>query len=614
MRKDDYSVTEIEALLLAQEARHEKVKKQVENVSANVAQRSFLQNGRGQQSFHKGGFQNGRGGNGFFSQRGGFQNGGAQRRGFLNGNSQNRSFRVQGGRVWQNSKPQCQVCGRMGHIGVNCYNRFNQSFTEATLVQFISQNQNSQNKQNGGVSAEALLATPETLNDDAWFADNDASNHLTNDVSNLQVKQSYDGGEQVHIANGSGSDIVHIGNSELLSNSKIVKLNQILHVSKNLLSISKFAKDNRVFFEFHSERCFVKSQDDHRVLLEGRIKRGLYLFDSLNFSHKVSNPVSVNTASTNVSSSACSFPFVAIFVSSSSNFGLWHCRLGHLAFPVVKSVLTACNLPTLNNKNDAQFCEACCLGKIHAVSFPSSSTMYNFPLELVYSDLWGPAPVNSSRNFRYYISFVDAFSKYTWVYLLKAKSNAFEAFKMFKAQAELQLNTKIKSFQSDSGGEFRSFSKFLEDNGIQHRLSCPHTHQQNVSAERKHRHIIEVTLSLLAHASLPLKFWDEAILSSVFLVNRLPTPVLNGSCPLQKHPPTSVSFVVDPTVSSSPSVPIVLTPINSTHTRVLSTQNLPTNIPNNSGLNVAGSLVPSLIDGSTDEGSESSRTDSARVV
>jgi hypothetical protein len=61
-----------------------------------------------------------------------------------------------------------------------------------------------------------------------------------------------------------------------------------------------------------------------------------------------------------------------------------------------------------------------------------------------------------------------------------------------------------------------------------------HAHQQNGSAERKHRHIVEVRLSLLAHAKMPLKFWDEAFLTVVFLINRLPSRVINGYSPFKR--------------------------------------------------------------------------------
>jgi histone deacetylase 1/2 len=63
-------------------------------------------------------------------------------------------------------------------------------------------------------------------------------------------------------------------------------------------------------------------------------------------------------------------------------------------------------------------------------------------------------------------------------------------------------------------------------------VSCPHTSQQNGVAERKHRHLVETGLALLAHSSLPLRFWDEAFLTACYLINHMPTPVLNKETPL----------------------------------------------------------------------------------
>jgi hypothetical protein len=75
---------------------------------------------------------------------------------------------------------------------------------------------------------------------------------------------------------------------------------------------------------------------------------------------------------------------------------------------------------------------------------------------------------------------------------------------------------------------------FFRSLGIAHRVSCPHTHQQNGSAERKHRHIVETGLALLAHAHIPLKFWYEAFLTATYLINRLPTRVIDNKCPLER--------------------------------------------------------------------------------
>ena len=117
--------------------------------------------------------------------------------------------------------------------------------------------------------------------------------------------------------------------------------------------------------------------------------------------------------------------------------------------------------------------------------------------------------------------------------LLK-KNDALPIFIQFQKYVERYFNLKIKSIQSDWGGEFRSLSKFFETCGIAHRLSCPHTHQQNGAVERKHRHIVETGLALLYHANLPLRFWDDAFQTACYLINRLPTPTLHNITPFEK--------------------------------------------------------------------------------
>jgi len=96
---------------------------------------------------------------------------------------------------------------------------------------------------------------------------------------------------------------------------------------------------------------------------------------------------------------------------------------------------------------------------------------------------------------------------------------------------ELQLNHKIKALQFDGGGEFRPFTKFLNEQGIVHILTFPHTHHQNGFVERKHRNIVDTGLTLLAHAKMPLSIWDHAFTTTTYLINRMPTPTLHNKSP-----------------------------------------------------------------------------------
>jgi hypothetical protein len=83
------------------------------------------------------------------------------------------------------------------------------------------------------------------------------------------------------------------------------------------------------------------------------------------------------------------------------------------------------------------------------------------------------------------------------------------------------LIKKILAMQTDWGGEYEKLNPFFKKIGIAHHVPCPHAHQQNSSAEKKHRHIIEIGLALLAKASMPLKFWDEAFATTARLINVL---------------------------------------------------------------------------------------------
>jgi hypothetical protein len=88
------------------------------------------------------------------------------------------------------------------------------------------------------------------------------------------------------------------------------------------------------------------------------------------------------------------------------------------------------------------------------------------------------------------------------------------------------LGHKIIIVQSDWGGEYDKLNSFFRSICISHHVSCPHTHQQNSAVEHKHHHNIDMGLALLAHDSIPLKYWDEAFLTATFLINRTP---LNSS-------------------------------------------------------------------------------------
>lgn len=119
---------------------------------------------------------------------------------------------------------------------------------------------------------------------------------------------------------------------------------------------------------------------------------------------------------------------------------------------------------------------------------------------------------------------------------MKYKHEVFTIFKDFKNLVENKFSTRIKSFQSDSGGEYtkRDFQKIFLQHGIQFRSSCPAHPEQNGLAERKHRQIVDTGLTMLAHSFMPIKYWDCAFETAIYLINRLPTKTLHLEIPFTK--------------------------------------------------------------------------------
>ena len=388
----------------------------------------------------------------------------------------------------------CQLCGKEGHTVIRCFRRFDTNYT-------------------GPPQKSASSAQTSSYGIDSnWYMDTGATDHITSDLEKLSFREKYHGGDQVHAANGSGMEIVHVGQSTLRTPDSNLHLNRILHIPathKNLLFVHRLTNDNNVFVEFHPNHYAIKQEQTKRTLLTGRCKGGLYPLRS-----------STNNSSPNKQALGAVKP----------SCSLWHHRLGHASTSVVKQILSRHSFPFVFDSNKGHVCNACQQGKTHQLPYPRSTSVSDRPLDLIFSDVWGPAPTSVGRH-SYYVSFIDDHSKFVWIYLLRHKSEVFQCFHNFQKLVERQFSRKILAVQTDWGGEYRSLNSFFQRIGISHHVYCPHAHQQNGSAERKHRHIVEVGLSLLSHASMPLKFWDEAFLTAVHLINRLPPKVIDNDSP-----------------------------------------------------------------------------------
>jgi hypothetical protein len=348
-----------------------------------------------------------------------------------------------------------------------------------------------------------------------WYPDTAVTNHMTTDLNNLNLQaDEYIRSEKIRVGNGQGLKIAHYGASYLLAKHHIC-LPNMLHVPQlttNFFSIHKLAHDNNAIVEFHFDLFYIEDKITETILLQGRSKDGLY-------------PVIPSTKST-------SSP--AAYIGEITSTNQWHKRLGHPSSRIVNNIASYFQLQLSSKRMAASVCNACQLGKSHCLPFLLSPSVSTFPLELIFCDVWGPPPALSLNKNHYYISFVDDYSKFIWIFPIHRKSNVLTVFQKFHKHFERMFSRKLTSIQIDGGGEFHSLIPNFSTNGILHSLACLYTHQQQGRVERRHHYIVETRLTLLATSSVPHSYWDEAFVTATFLINILPTKILDNISPFEK--------------------------------------------------------------------------------
>ena len=179
-------------------------------------------------------------------------------------------------------------------------------------------------------------------------------------------------------------------------------------------------------------------------------------------------------------------------------------------------------------------CESCQLGKHTRVAFPQQlNNRANSPFELAHTDVRGPCRTASTLGFQYFVTFIDDYSRCTWLFLIKNRAELYSTFQKFYAEILTQFNISIRVLRSDNAREYFSapFISFMSQHGILRQSSCAHTPQQNGVAKRKNRYLIETTRNLLLHYHVPFRFWGDVLLTAYYLINRMPSSVLHDQIP-----------------------------------------------------------------------------------
>ena len=158
-------------------------------------------------------------------------------------------------------------------------------------------------------------------------------------------------------------------------------------------------------------------------------------------------------------------------------------------------------------------------------------------LEIIHTDICGPFDVNSFNKEKYFITFIDDFSRYGHVNLLHEKSQSVNALEVYINEVERQLDKKVKIVRSDRGGEYYGrydesgqhpgpFAKFLEKRGICAQYTIPDTPQQNGVSERRNRTLLDMVRSMLSNSCLLVSLWMYALKTVMYLLNKVPSKVV----------------------------------------------------------------------------------------
>jgi hypothetical protein len=357
------------------------------------------------------------------------------------------------------------------------------------------------------------------IQNSVWIIDTGATDHMVSSIS-LFTSITSKVSKKVKLPNGQFVEVTHIGTVKISESFILTNVLCVPSFSFNLISVSKLLCNVHCCIIFLSGHCFIQNLLTWKTIGLGREKSGLFhllLPESRRHSSAVKTSIPIRA---NVSA-------LSPFKNSVSD--IWHFRLGHISNSRIK--LLHDSIPAISC-NPFTICTVCPLAKQRRLVFPVSSSNSNSVFELIHCDIWGPFAVSSINGSHYFLTIVDDFSRYTWIYLLHSKSQTSHIIQSFYSLVLTQFKVKIKTIRSDNGNEF-IMHDFFNSHGIVHQLSCVETPQQNSVVERKHQHLLNVARALRFQAHLPFKFWGECVLTATHIINRIPTPNLSNKSPYE---------------------------------------------------------------------------------
>ncbi|KAK2426061.1 putative mitochondrial protein [Trifolium repens] len=421
---------------------------------------------------------------------------------------------------------QCYNCQKYGHFASECRGKkvprqHNNEESKANVAE------NDNGSDPDPLLVQMMATTDDTFpKDDGWYLDTGCSTHMTGNKSWLI---NYDASKKSTIRFADSRTVQSEGIGDVLikgKNGNQALITGVLYVpdmKSNLLSMGQLVEKG-FSMTLGNNEMKVFSNDKKLILCAPLSKsRTFQVQFTASDSHCLASEVIHDAA------------------------WLWHLRYGHLNFKSLSNLKNHCmvsGLPEIRVPKD--MCRNCLVGKQSRKSFVDHIAMRaKEKLDVVYTDVCGPFDTESLGGNKYFVSFVDEYSRMMWLYLIKTKDEVLHVFQKFKVMVEKQAERKIKILRSDGGGEYNStaFRNFCTSEGIMHEITAPYTPQHNGLCERRNRTIMDMTRCMLKEKQLPNEFWGEAVTTAYYVLNRCPTKRLdkvpetiwNGSTPSVKH-------------------------------------------------------------------------------
>lgn len=287
-------------------------------------------------------------------------------------------------------------------------------------------------------------------------------------------------------------------------------IHRVLYVPqlrKNLFSVGQ-AADKGFITTYTRHTCYVTSNEGRgKIVLTGTRVNKLY---------KLEMTVIRSVSHANIAAASVSMQEPVLRETPAKQLTLWHQRFGHAHHAMLVNMHannTVHGMGLLSHTPPSAPCEGCALGKSARRPFPKqrSSPRAEGPGLFFHADVCGPMSHDSLGKARYFVLFKDDYSGYRFVYCIKQKSDVLGHFKALCTRVPQQTANRVKMLRSDRGGEFTGgeFTTFLVDSGIRHQLTSPHTPEQNGSAERENRTLVECVRMMLHTKKLSLSLWEE---------------------------------------------------------------------------------------------------------